>query len=141
MQNDSTTTKIDYLTALGCDKVLHSGMTLLDHLIGVRDILKEEGAPEYVQDAGLFHSVYGTATFKTAVANNRSVIQNLIGEQAEELVWIFCNMPSPRGPKFYEWEDGIIKRDLIWIQEANKVEMDSREESDMHDWKEYYKDV
>lgn len=141
MQNDLTSIKIEYLKALGCDEIKHSKTTLLEHLMGVRDILQEQGAPEYVQDAGLFHSVYGTTYFKPQVTQNRLIVRELIGEQAEELVWIFCKMPAPRGPKFHEWEDSVIKSNLILIEEANRQEMQSRKESDMYDWKEYYNDV
>ena len=51
--------KIDFLKSIGADKAPHGDRTLLDHLIGTRDKLKEMGAPEYLQDVGLFHSVYG----------------------------------------------------------------------------------
>ena len=33
----------------------------LSHLIGVSNILESMGTPQYVQDAGLFHSIYGEA--------------------------------------------------------------------------------
>ena len=112
MQNDLTSIKIEYLKALGCDEIKHSKTTLLEHLMGVRDILQEQGAPEYVQDAGLFHSVYGTTYFKPQVTQNRLIVRELIGEQAEELVWIFCKMPAPRGPKFHEWEDSGMEREF-----------------------------
>ena len=135
------TNKIDYLIGLGCDKVKHSNTTLLNHLMGVRDILKEKDAPEYLQDAGLFHSVYGTDYFKPQVTQNRLIVRELIGEQAEMLVWYFCRMTAPRAKKFLELEESTFRDDLILIEEANRQEMDSRKELDMHDWKEYYKDV
>ena len=64
--NDLTSTKIDFLKSIGSDKVNHAGdQTLLDHLVGTMDKLRDMGKPEYLQDAGLFHSVYGTAYFMT----------------------------------------------------------------------------
>ena len=57
--NDLTSTKIDFLKRLGTEETKHSGGTLFDHLIGVSNILEEMGAPQHVQDAGLFHSIYG----------------------------------------------------------------------------------
>ena len=125
MQNDSTTTKIDYLTALGCDKVLHSGMTLLDHLIGVRDILKEEGAPEYVQDAGLFHSVYGTAYFMPTkgLVDDRQVVKDLIGDQAEEIAWWFCMLEMPRTLQIRDNFEGQLREDLIALDIANREDI------------------
>jgi len=52
--NDLTSTKIDFLKKIGSDKVGHSGQTLLEHLIGTSTRLKEQGCPEYMQDAGYF---------------------------------------------------------------------------------------
>ena len=59
--------KIQFLKKIGCDEVGHRNQTLLDHLIGVYNLLKSWDAPEYVQDAGLFHSVYGTTYFKPQI--------------------------------------------------------------------------
>ena len=61
--NDLISTKIKFLRDCGAHLCEHSGKTLLEHLEGTRDILRKEGAPEYLQDAGLFHSVYGTTYY------------------------------------------------------------------------------
>ena len=76
------TKKIDFLKSIGLDKVEHSGQTLLDHLIGTSERLKEMGAPQYLQDAGLFHSVYGTVYFmpEGGLVEDRQVIKDLIGD-------------------------------------------------------------
>ena len=63
MLTDLTSTKIEFLKNIGTEKIPHSGDTLLSHLVGVYEILKNQGAEEYVQDAGLFHSIYGTSSF------------------------------------------------------------------------------
>ena len=39
--NDLTSTKIDFLKKLGTENTEHGGGTLLDHLIGVSNILEE----------------------------------------------------------------------------------------------------
>ena len=88
--NDLTSTKIDFLKRLGTEETKHSGGTLLDHLIGVSNILEEMGAPQHVQDAGLFHSIYGTAIFHQQTTADRGVIKSVIGEKAERLVYLFC---------------------------------------------------
>ena len=49
--NDLISTKIDFLKEMGADKTPHRNKTLLEHLIGVSEILKEMNAPEYIQDA------------------------------------------------------------------------------------------
>ena len=85
-----TSTKIDFLKDLGCDQVKRGdGRSLLAHLIGVRDFLKSRGASEYLQDAGLFHSVYGTASFKHQSTDDRDQVRKLIGAQAEKIVFMF----------------------------------------------------
>ena len=41
--------KIQFLKKIGCDEVGHKNQTLLDHLVGVYNILKSWDAPEYVK--------------------------------------------------------------------------------------------
>ena len=65
--------KIEFLRNLGCDEVNHANQTLLEHLIGVYKLLKSWNVPEYIQDAGLFHSVYGTSYFKPVISSNFSI--------------------------------------------------------------------
>ena len=87
--------KIEFLRNLGCDEIDHANQTLLEHLIGVYKLLKSWNVPEYIQDAGLFHSVYGTSYFKPVVLTDREVVKNIIGIHAEALVFIFCFLPPP----------------------------------------------
>ena len=54
---------IDFLKEVGADEKSWEDKSLLDHLIETHDILKDNGAPEYLQKAGLFHSIYGTVYF------------------------------------------------------------------------------
>ena len=94
--NDLISTKIKFLRDHGAHLCKHSGKTLLEHLENTRDILRKEGAPEYLQDAGLFHSVYGTTYFKPKITVDRDAVRELIGNHAEALAAIFCFMPHPR---------------------------------------------
>jgi hypothetical protein len=86
-----------YLLALGADRQAHSGLTLWSHLSGVQAILQRVGQPEYVCTAGLFHSVYGTRSFKPVAVEKakRSEVAQLIGQGAEELAFAFCELPRP----------------------------------------------
>tara|TARA_R110000782_G_scaffold259536_1_gene350087 strand:- start:364 stop:930 length:567 start_codon:yes stop_codon:yes gene_type:complete len=118
--------KIDFLKSVGSDTVKHSGRTLLDHLIGTSEILKNLGAPKYLQDAGLFHSIYGTALFMPEgglVDNtyNRQVIKDLIGEHAEEIAYQFCILNLPRLDQILKF-NGQLKKDLILLNTANGIE-------------------
>ena len=117
--------KIDFLKSIGCDKELHSGTTLLEHLIGTRDIVKERGGSEYLQDACLFHSVYGTKKFNHQSTTDREKVKSLIGEKAEELVFIFSMCPYPRTDKIKNMYRGQIQQDLLAMDEANEDETDN----------------
>ena len=132
--------KINFLENIDANDKSHSGKTLIDHLIGVHDILKEWDAPQYLQDAGLFHSVYGTAVFKHQSTNDRDAVKDLIGEQAEDLVWKFCNLTLPRYQNITSQFDGQVKDDLILLDNANSLEQSGRKKklATMMSWKDAY---
>ena len=119
--------KIDFLKSIGSDKVPHSSFfekkTLLDHLIGTHDILQGWGKEQIVLDAGLFHSVYGTAKFmpNKGLVDNRQVIIDLIGDQAEEIVYWFCILVFPRIPEMEKFKDPL-KSYLLAVERANALE-------------------
>jgi len=118
--------KIDFLKSLDADKTEHTGSTLLEHLIGVHDILKEWNVSEHIQDAGLFHSVYGTTYFKEQITMDRDAVCELIGNDAEKLVYIFCMMENPRLERILATENMTIKKSLLLIHQANEEEMNRR---------------
>ena len=123
MRTDLTSTKIKYLIAHGANTADHSGRTLLDHLKGTSQVVKEMGAPEYLQDAGLFHTVYGTVAYMPLVGiiSNRDEVKELIGEQAEEIAYWFCVLDSPRLEQIHKFE-GQLKKDLLLLNSANDME-------------------
>ena len=135
MLNDSISIKIDFLKQLGSDKVKHKNQSLLEHLIGVRDILNKWGAPEYIQDGGLFHSVYGTTYFKPQLTMDRDAVRYLIGEKAEELAYWFCFLDSPRAQRISILENEQLKKDLLLINKANDEDIANTE---MMSWEESY---
>ena len=135
MLNDSISIKIDFLKQLGSDKVKHKNQSLLEHLIGVRDILKKWGVPEYIQDGGLFHSVYGTTYFKPQLTMDRNDVRYLIGEKAEELAYWFCFLDSPRAQRISILENEQLKKDLLLIDKANAEDM---AKTNMMSWEESY---
>ena len=111
----------DYLKELGCHKAPHGKgkYTLLEHLNSVSTILKRHDAPQYLQDAGLFHSVYGTTYFKPKMTQDRETIRSLIGDKAENLVYLFCNMKHPRKENIELIKDDEVREDLLNIERAN----------------------
>ena len=130
--------KIDYLKSIGSDKVNHAGKNLLEHLIGTSEKLKELGAKLYLQDAGLFHSIYGTVHFRPNEGlvglDKRDEIQELIGEQAEEVAYWFCIMDIPRFEQIQKCT-GQLKKDLLLLHNANE---DDISENNMMTWDEAY---
>jgi hypothetical protein len=83
---------IALLEELGADVTSHSRGTLLEHLRGTHDLLEQWGNPPPVCVAGLFHSIYGTYAFdkQSADMNMRERIRDVIGADAEWLVFVFC---------------------------------------------------
>ncbi|GMQ76549.1 MAG: hypothetical protein BMS9Abin01_1829 [Gammaproteobacteria bacterium] len=83
---------IALLDELDAHVTSHSRRTLLEHLQGTHDLLVEWGNEPDVCVAGLFHSVYGTYAFdkRSADMSMRDEIRDVIGAQAERLVYLFC---------------------------------------------------
>ena len=130
---------IDFLKEIGADKKGHSGRTLFDHLVGTSDILEKNGAPQYLQDAGLFHSIYGTVSFMPGGGmvsfDERDKIRSLIGERAEEIAYTFCMLDSPRVENISRMNEGDLKNDLIFLNTYHQDEL--RNEPTMS-WEEAY---
>jgi hypothetical protein len=128
----------DYLLAQGSSGTKHSGATLWDHLSGVHRILQACGSSDDVCTAGLFHSVYGTQSFKqtTIDKSRRHEVQALIGNNAESLVWAFCTLPRPKlleislKQQTFDWLENLgiatspkqFGQDLIRLECANLLE-------------------
>jgi len=128
---DSTTTKIKFLKELGADRVPHSGRYLIDHLVGVHDILVGWKLEQYVCDAGLFHSIYGTMSFKHQTTDDREYIKSIIGPMSENLVYHFCMLDRPRLYHIGEIQDGKLKEDLVHINSANSQEQNIATKKEM----------
>jgi hypothetical protein len=118
----------------------HSDRGLFDHLLGTRQLLVEWGSRPALCDAGLFHSIYSTEHYEqTAVAlTRRDEVRQLIGEEAESLVWLFCMMRreafflelgKDRSPSVQHREtgeqiplSGTQHQDLLTLLFANSLE-------------------
>jgi len=90
----SLTQQLDFLRRHNVHTMGHSNNTLLAHLSGVRALLVRWENPPDVLAAGLYHSVYGTESFRqTALPRNlRSTVRAVIGERAEMLAYVFGAM-------------------------------------------------
>ena len=82
---------LDLLLDLNADTNPHSGGALLDHLRGTHDLLQEWGNDQAVCVGGLFHSIYGTQSYRTQSASleDRHRIRAVVGERAERLAFLF----------------------------------------------------
>ncbi len=130
---------LDLLADLYTDTNPHSGAALLDHLRGTHDLLESWGNVSHVCLAGLFHSIYGTESYRTESVSfeDREKIRHVIGEEAEQLAFLFCVtrrrtffelIGDPR-PSLYNRISNLqvevtpeLIRDLIEMQIANYVE-------------------
>jgi hypothetical protein len=74
------------------DGVSHGNDSYTNHCMKIYDILVKMNRPEYVCLAGLFHSIYGTDTFKPTTVPYRTDIIKVIGEQAENLVFKYSRL-------------------------------------------------
>lgn len=79
----------------GGHRCWHKHNTFLDHLLGVHNILRLWGEDEIVARVGLFHSAYSNsyvnlALFDPTQNSERDVVRSTIGNQAEEIVHLFC---------------------------------------------------
>ena len=81
--------------ARGVGQDWHKAGTFRHHLVGVARSLTLWQQPAQVRLLGLLHSVYGNAfvdLVKFDAASERGRLQQMIGEQAEHLVYVFCTM-------------------------------------------------
>ena len=73
----------------------HKAGTFRHHLVGVARSLTLWQQPRDIRLLGLLHSVYGNAfvdLVKFDAASERGRLQELVGESAEHLVYLFCTM-------------------------------------------------
>jgi (p)ppGpp synthase/HD superfamily hydrolase len=117
---------IEFLLDNGASDNDHSGRSLLDHLIGVAEILMSWKCDKDIVLAGLCHSIYGTDSYHTVTVDPsmRVEVQALIGQRAELLAWEFCNRKNPRMQSFLN--NGEIQ--LAIIECANIIEQKGNKE-------------
>ena len=82
----------DALAELGAGDFEHISGTLEHHLHETAKLLKAWGSDAVLQRAGLFHAAYGTAGFTASMVGlkRRSEIADLIGKDAEKIVYLYC---------------------------------------------------
>lgn len=133
--------KLRRLSELGAGELDHIDGSLIDHLKGTRALLNEWSASPELQDAGLYHAVYGTAGFDENLVSTRQrvAIAKIIGDAAEEIVYQYCACDRadffPRvgleaNPEFknrftgerYYLDDALLKQ-FCELTAANEIEI------------------
>lgn len=114
--------------------VNHSGGNFFSHLKSTYELLEKDGEEQYLCDAGLYHSVYGTCYFDPgqSASTNRETIVRHIGERAENLVWIFCNTEDRMNAILDNsgaWSKDVWI-DLLKLERANILEQAGRNGKD-----------
>jgi hypothetical protein len=119
----------EFLMSLDANKTRHSGRTLFDHLKGVHDLLRDWDNPQHVCLAGLFHSIYGTRTFKHQSMSDRGELIKMIGVKAELLVHYFATGDRPFFNSFLHKDvvlnnfgEKNVRKNLLEIEAANLLE-------------------
>ena len=109
----------ELLIELRTEETRHSGRSLFRHLKNVHDLLRDWDNDDEVCHAGLFHSIYGTSTFKHRSLFDRERLIRLIGNEAERLVFFFS---TAHRPFFDDVEDEKTRKKLLEIEAANLFE-------------------
>ena len=107
----------------------HNGKSFFDHLLQtsgiVEKLCQKIGIEEYqyLVDAALFHSIYGTDYYEFNEQITREKVISLIGEQAEQLVHFFCSLPERNIQILQHKFDKRLQRDLYILEYANLLEL------------------
>jgi len=136
---------IKFLNYIKLDSISHSNRSLISHLIGTYSIIKHWQLQPSVCLAGLCHSIYGTTSLDSTgdsvslSPRRRSFLRDLIGEEAEKIVFTYCSLPQGaiqrvdqhKGPYFYlvnRWSEQLIEVDnnffssLATLDLANRID-------------------
>ena len=121
--------RIEALIENNFDKLKHSGKTFFEHLYNTSFILSKQGCVEDICAAGLYHSAYGTEHYESACNLNltREKVKELIGEESENLVYLFCTLKSRTSAiidNTYHLDNETIHK-LRWIEYANLTDQNT----------------
>src|SRR5688572_4877063 len=85
---------VAFLESRAAGHVAHVAKSLLEHLQGTYELLREWGSPTGVCHAGLCHAVYGTDGLETTlldVGTERPALAAVIGADAEAQVYLYAS--------------------------------------------------
>lgn len=94
--NDVIARSINLLKDRGAHRCWHKHSVFLDHLVGVADILYLwNPLDDILRFVGLFHSAYSNSYVNLSLldpATERPLLRDVIGADAEEIVFLFCSI-------------------------------------------------
>ncbi len=107
------------------ENIPHSGTTLFNHLYNTFMILKHHGCELKTCLAGLFHSIYGTEFYERIRLDDRNILREIIGLDAEDLVYRFCSIQDRDAELL---SVGCTDHELVHIAYANLIEEKFRDQ-------------
>ena len=108
--------------------IKHSKRTFFEHLYGVLLRLEKMGCDKDTCAAGLYHSIYDTEYFTAGINPSREEIKDLIGEKAENLVHLFCNLKNRTQKIIDGVGDDELNKALRQIELANLEDQGCRDD-------------
>lgn len=113
------------MIGIGADKIPHRDDNLLAHSIRVSGMLYSYGRSMDEVKAGLFHSIYGTEFQMYKIHISRQEVQDVIGENSEHIVNLFCTLNDRVNTILYG--KGLSEPDktnLRWLEYCNIKDQD-----------------
>ena len=116
---------INYMIGIGADKIPHRDDNLLAHSTRVSGMLYSYWRSMDEVKAGLFHSIYGTEFQMYKIHISRQEVQDVIGENSEHIVNLFCTLNDRVNTILYG--KGLSEPDktnLRWLEYCNIKDQD-----------------
>ena len=107
----------------------HHGRSFFDHLLKtsgiVEKLCQQIGIEDsqYLIDAALFHSIYGTDYYEFNAQISREKVVSLIGDRAEQLVYFFCSLTDRNIQILQHKFQPSLQKDLYILEYANLLEI------------------
>ena len=116
---------INYMIGIGADKIPHRDDNLLAHSTRVSGMLYSYGRSMDEVKAGLFHSIYGTEFQMYKINISRQEVQDVIGENSEHIVNLFCTLNDRVNTILYgKGLSETDKTNLRWLEYCNIKDQD-----------------
>lgn len=135
-----------FLMDVGAQDISHSKRSLLTHLTGTYDLLRQSGQPADVCAAGGLHSIFGTNAFKkkTLDVDEIGMVTEKFGERVAYLAELFSKLARPntlenalknRNLSLNLSSGASVTLDLETIQQLCEIEAANLVDQRLKDWK------